>query len=283
MFWSDEITEAWQAAVEAPKMELRNIIPLSPEAHKRWDRHYFALRQIKHKLNDNVLYVQLCYSNPIDFKTGERGDVYDREFIDIQGQDEVGGLCDWRDIRDNNGAPYVRAIRSGDVFRLTTPDPGKYPLPDYNILALQWALHRVLGSLKAAGALRAIFGDDPPDDAPAVPSGGSVLLDRSLLAYLADIAEDKGIMTPDTAAKWRGVILKAMYEELLSKADFLRDVGQGQHLPPIPTFDEFLAEEETAAKDDEEIFDGSGRVDEGESHHEGDSQQQGRGVKPGNL
>jgi hypothetical protein len=65
---------------------------------------YLALRPIKHKPSENVLYVQLCYSTTIDSKTGEEQDVYDRDFIDIQGQDEVGGLCNWRDICDNNGA-----------------------------------------------------------------------------------------------------------------------------------------------------------------------------------
>jgi hypothetical protein len=36
------------------------------------------------------------------------------------------------------------------------------------------------------------------------------------------------------------------YKEMLSTAEFLEHVGQGRHLPPIPTFDGFLAEEEMA-------------------------------------
>lgn len=37
-FWELEKVEDWQKAVERPEMELRNILPLSPEAHWRWNR-----------------------------------------------------------------------------------------------------------------------------------------------------------------------------------------------------------------------------------------------------
>jgi hypothetical protein len=55
------------------------------------------------------------------------------------------------------------------------------------------------------------------------------------------------------------------YKEMLSTAEFLEHVGQGRHLPPIPTFDGFLAEEEMAEEDDEGILGRSGRADEGDS------------------
>lgn len=279
-FWPNDKTDAWQEALEQTEMERRNIIPLSPEAHKRWDRHYFALRPIRHKTNPNVLYVQLCYSTPIDLKSGERPDVNNRDFIDIQGQDKVGGLCDWRDVVDNNGeAPYsIRAIRSGDIFRFTTSDPKKYPLPDHNLLALQWALHRVLGSLKAAGALSVIFSHDPPDDAPAVASGGCVHLDESLLAHLVDIAEEKGTITAEKAAKWRGTILQSMYEKMQSRREFVADISLGQHLPPMPTFDEFLAQQEPAHDEDEEVLDTSSQ-----SQPEEGVDRKGSGVKRSRL
>ncbi|OIW30146.1 hypothetical protein CONLIGDRAFT_702655 [Coniochaeta ligniaria NRRL 30616] len=272
-FWPWEDIDAWEEELAQPQVEVRNIIPLGMEAHRRWDDHYFALRPIKHMSDKKIMYVQLCWVNPIDLETGKRQDKYPRDYIDIQGQHNTGGLCDGRDITNNgeDNAAYVRSIRSGDVFRFTTSDPEKFPLPSYDLLSLQWALHRVLGAVKATGSLETIFSDPAPPDAPSLASRSNVLLEDSLLAYLADVAEDRRVLTPDMAAKWRGAVAKAKYEKLQADAENLAYYAENRGreslfwLPPLPSFDEFLQESmiDGAVQEDSEEEDGEEAHDDG--------------------
>lgn len=234
VFWPEEKVLAWKEAVHKAETEFQNVLPLSPEAHRRWDHHYFSLRPIKHERDpEHILYVQICWSNPIDKATGQRADnVHDRDYIDIRGEQGVGGLCDWREVGDCNGKPHIRAIRSGDIYRITTSDPAKYPLPSAELLEIQYALHRVLGSMKAAGWIKHIFRGNPPDVDP-VPRGWQFLKD-SALAYLLEEAEDQEVLTTEAADKWRGALLLAEYAEREKEANFSESLGWDTlALPPL--------------------------------------------------
>lgn len=85
-----------------------------------------------------------------------------------------------------------------------------------------------------------------PPHVPSLASRSSVHLEHSLLAYLADVAEERRVLTPPIAAKWRGAMIIALYEKTLAKArnlaDYAEDRGQGSlfAIPPLQSFDEFL-------------------------------------------
>jgi hypothetical protein len=53
------------------------------------------------------------------------------------------------DVRDDKVS--LALIGSGDFFTLTTKDPEEMPLPDYNLLDLQWVMQRVL-AMRGGGA-----------------------------------------------------------------------------------------------------------------------------------
>ncbi|PWY73404.1 hypothetical protein BO83DRAFT_388766 [Aspergillus eucalypticola CBS 122712] len=55
-------------------------------------------------------------------------------------------------------------ICSGDRITVTTPDPEKFPLPDLDLLDLQWTLHRLGAMCAAAGWQPADQADDDDDD-----------------------------------------------------------------------------------------------------------------------
>ena len=56
--------------------------------------------------------------------------------------------------------PTGQQISSGDLFSLTTDDPVNHPLPHYELLEMQWILHRVAAMSGAAD----IYDDSDNDD-----------------------------------------------------------------------------------------------------------------------
>ncbi len=51
------------------------------------------------------------------------------------------------------------------MYELVTRDKDDFPLPSLRFLDAQFALHKIMAGIKAAGELAEIFGGgDPPDD-----------------------------------------------------------------------------------------------------------------------
>jgi hypothetical protein len=168
-------------------------------------------------------------------------------YVQVCGSNLINKVI-WREVEECDGAPYISAIRSGNIYRITTSDPVKYPLPSYELLGVQHALHRVLGSLKAAGWIKEIFHGNPPDVDP-VPSDSPALdpvprdplnLEQSLLTYLLKEAEE--LLTTEEADKWRGAILLAEYANLERDVERLENLGWD--VPEIPPFSEWLPAED---------------------------------------
>lgn len=49
----------------------------------------------------------------------------------------------------NDGSP--QAVESGDIFKLTTENPESHPLPNWNLLEMQWFMQRLVAMSGAAG------------------------------------------------------------------------------------------------------------------------------------
>ncbi len=169
-----------------PGNEKRNILPLNAHAHVMWDRSRFALRPIQHPVSPPELgiYIQMVW---------------------LRNKDENGSFVkeDWNHAKDGSISDYRREhcppIHHGDVYELLTADPDNYPLPSAYFLQLQFGIHKILAGIRAAGALRIIFGGDPPaDQGPAgydvdVPSYWQVLLDDALR---------EGVLSEEQVSLW---------------------------------------------------------------------------------
>lgn len=130
--------------------ESRNILPLGIEAHWMWDRHDFALRPIQDPSRPDQLYLQLEWIGEMNTETG---------LVSTQRDERRGTLV----MYDRGDATSCPKIANGSVFRFTTADPGIAPLPDFRLMQAQYAIHRLCGSVRTAGALSIIFSGNPPD------------------------------------------------------------------------------------------------------------------------
>ena len=106
------------------------------------------------------------------------------------------------------------------MFEIVTEDAEAYPLPSFLFLKLQYHLHRVMCSIRAAGALRTIFRDNPRDVDPAISGELSV---PGEWAYLLEGAVEEGILDSVAAAKWaRAFALRAREEKRWKLEDMER-------------------------------------------------------------
>jgi hypothetical protein len=62
-----------------------------------------------------------------------------------------------------DGKSNYQLIRTGDVFTFTTADPENLPLPNRNLLEMQWYLLRVTAMSGAAEAIAEYRNDDDDD------------------------------------------------------------------------------------------------------------------------
>ncbi|KAK0712030.1 hypothetical protein B0H67DRAFT_305179 [Lasiosphaeris hirsuta] len=164
MIWSDK---DWDNRCSPDEIEKVNILPLEAGAHYRWDHFNFTIRPIDHVSDTDPrhLWIQMVWLK----NTHERGglvsgsrDHFDgtignyRRGVHVMGEED--GTYQGR------ATQHFPIVNYGDVFLLRTPDPKKYPLPDRGYLEIQFAVHKMLSGIAAAGALEDIFRGPPPDD-----------------------------------------------------------------------------------------------------------------------
>jgi hypothetical protein len=145
-FWSKEKVTNWEAKLfpqgisEKGQEEVYNLISLAPTVHAIWGRGLFALKPISESDDKKTLTVQFLWQEKqeghfpkIDLTTTP---------ISTKGLEQTAGV--W--LFDKNG----KKIQSGDYFELQTDDPIQKPLPSFELLELQWFLHRIQGMAGAA-------------------------------------------------------------------------------------------------------------------------------------
>jgi hypothetical protein len=140
-FWSEEKVTAWEKQLfpqgihEKGQEEVYNLISLAPTVRAIWGRGLFALKPISKSDDKKTLTVQFLWQEKqkghlprIDLTTAP---------ISTEGLEQTAGV--W--LFDKNG----EKIQSGDYFKLQTDDPIQKPLPSFELLELQWFLHRIQG------------------------------------------------------------------------------------------------------------------------------------------
>jgi hypothetical protein len=145
-FWSKEKVTTWEAKLfpqgisEKGQEEIYNLISLAPTVHAIWGRGLFALKPISESDDKKTLVVQLLWQE----KQEGHFPKMDLTTIPISTKslEQTAGV--W--LFDKNG----KKIQSGDCFELQTDDPIQKPLPSFELLELQWFLHRIQGMAGAA-------------------------------------------------------------------------------------------------------------------------------------
>ncbi|KAK1832860.1 hypothetical protein QBC39DRAFT_245934, partial [Podospora conica] len=175
--------------------ELRNILPLGPDAHRLWDRNRLGLRPIPHPTNpETTLYLQVIW--------------FDKYYND-NGWSESACSSKGSGIHDKRRPKQDAAgdVKHGDIYELKTSDPTNHPLPSTNLLQCRLAVQKLLAGAQAAGALREIFGGDPPGscegpvhvrDPGYMPRDWDIMLQEAL---------DLGILNQSSESRWRQCIL----------------------------------------------------------------------------
>lgn len=168
--------------------EYTNVLPICPDAHDYWDRFFFALRPIRHPTDSQCkMYIQMAKLQDVDTTTSSR------EVCLVNGPEVP--LYDTRRAVGHSSPQ----LQHGDVFEIVTDDPIAYPLPSYEMLSIQYACHKILAGIKAAGALRVIFRGDPPED----PGEDYDALDIDpIWRFVIEEAEEQGILSVNDARAW---------------------------------------------------------------------------------
>jgi hypothetical protein len=145
-FWSEEKVTAWEAKLfpqgicEKGNEEVYNLILLAPTVHEVWGQGLFALKPISESDDKKTLKVQFFWQEK------QRGPLSRMSLmntpISTEGLQQTTGAHGghtW--LFDKNG----KKIQSGDCFELQTDDPIQKPLPNFELLELQWFLQRIQG------------------------------------------------------------------------------------------------------------------------------------------
>ncbi|EFX01829.1 hypothetical protein CMQ_8295 [Grosmannia clavigera kw1407] len=191
--------------------ERENILPLTHTVHDMWDSFHFGIRPIEHPTNpQHHLYIQMVWL--IDMN----GDRVESDWSHAG----FGSASDYR----RGSTPNFPAVQHGDVYELETDNPTTEPLPSLHFLHIQYAIHKIMAGIRAAGSLRELFNDDPPSD---VGGYGARVDNIDDINDIADIdvppmwqpileaAVNAGVLTKEKALLWG----KAFSKEAKDKAE----------------------------------------------------------------
>jgi len=176
-FWPEEKVAAWAEEVfprgidEIGIERVYNLITLSCNAHRLWNRGAFALKPISMSDDSTTLKVQFFWQKKQN-NTQATMSLLTTPFS-TEDLDQNEGAFDVGNVRlsDSRGL-QPRYIKSRDIFELKTDDPVARPLPSFKLLEMQWFLTRVVGMAGAAVPYDEDWGDEDSDDAADLYKAG---------------------------------------------------------------------------------------------------------------
>ncbi|KAJ5817767.1 hypothetical protein N7447_007775 [Penicillium robsamsonii] len=142
MFWGKDQVDEWEARLTGPyDTELcENLLCLCPNAHRLWGSCYFALQPL-HLRDDGKELITRFYWLPE--VTRHKVQVQDKPSISLHP------LAELLNLRVENTDGSAHKMNSGDLVIFQTKDPENLPLPSWDLLQMQWILHRI-GALSGA-------------------------------------------------------------------------------------------------------------------------------------
>ncbi|KAJ5383831.1 hypothetical protein N7517_001742 [Penicillium concentricum] len=142
MFWRKDQVDKWEARLTGPcGTELcENLLSLCPNAHRLWGAFYFVLQPLHLRDDGKELIIRFYWLPEV---TRDKVQVQDKPSISLHPPAELLNL------RVENTDGSVHKMNSGDLVIFQTKDPESLPLPSWNLLQMQWILHRI-GALSGA-------------------------------------------------------------------------------------------------------------------------------------
>ncbi|KAJ5851562.1 uncharacterized protein N7529_010947 [Penicillium soppii] len=178
IFWGKSTAERWRKAVfsnrkdaQLPVDDCSNLICLRDDIRSAWSKGLLALRPFWKSDDNTKLDIEFYWQPKNDHKPYDLIDVV-KEPISSKDAESVeqlnvvvpqrGGRKYKDKDKDSEGdSPNVLSpIKSGYRFRMTTDDPVARPLPNFDLLDMQWHFSRMVAFSNAA----AIFPHDDHDD-----------------------------------------------------------------------------------------------------------------------
>jgi hypothetical protein len=170
-FWSEDRIERWEKAIfpdpRKPNTRVEacfNLICLCPNAHMMWNKGLFALKPLELSPDRKELKVQFFWQARYGHKLVDQIDLL-TDTLSSEGLTKVDGYF-LSYIHDDG---TLRLIASGEIFTLKTENPEEQPLPNWELLDMQWKLQRVINMAGAAGLSSLDFDDDDYNDDSAAP------------------------------------------------------------------------------------------------------------------
>ncbi|RFU23881.1 hypothetical protein B7463_g12461, partial [Scytalidium lignicola] len=137
-FFPSTRVDTWKDVANTKYHTPANLFCLSPVARALWNTGAFALKPISRNNNNTTLIVQFFWQ----VESLEPPTLCKRSlFAHPSSIQHLTGPPDSQLYHINSPGQY---IKSGDVFTLSTEDPEKMPLPSFELLELQWCVHRIL-------------------------------------------------------------------------------------------------------------------------------------------
>jgi len=155
IFWTTERITSWKNQIfldlNNPDVGIEasfNLISLTAHEHAMWNEGLFALKPLT--LSDDKKQLTLQFSWQPQYDHRHEMDlltkpVSSKGLKDTTKDGKKGALFYAR----NDGSPHV--VESGDIFKLTTENPESHPLPNWNLLEMQWIMQRLVAMSGAAG------------------------------------------------------------------------------------------------------------------------------------
>jgi hypothetical protein len=173
-FWGKNTAERWRKAVFSnrvdphnPVNDCSNLICLQDDIRSAWSKGLLALRPFWKSDDDTELDIEFYWQpqnghKPYDLIDVMKEPLSSKEAEAVEGLNVVVPHKDRPRSKQKEGDASVslRPIKSGYRFRMTTDDPYARPLPNFDLLDMQWHFSRIVSFSNAA----AIYQHDDHDD-----------------------------------------------------------------------------------------------------------------------
>ena len=173
VFWDGNRVDKWKKKIfpdsQHPDTGVEscfNLICLAGSAHTHWNNGRFALKPLELSDDEKELTVQFFWQPQYGHRPEDRVDLLMKPLSSKGLKFAERGEEAWHLGSFSTEPP--RNFQSGDIFTLTTDDPGSRPLPSLELLEMQWILQRITAMSGAAGTPELDWNDD--DDMNSRPT-----------------------------------------------------------------------------------------------------------------
>lgn len=216
MFWPHDDTMALMGWLKEPVNTLQNLLLLGTHVHGKFGRKEFFLRPLLDRCTQEELLLQFSWVRPAS--TILNG-------VEFNQRANETGLGNMR-----VPAPYPD-IESGDIVRIMTCDPKRFPLPNPELLNIQVALQIAINAAAAADVLELLFKEDYSEPPIGALRQEIDSLDPELIYterppdpcpnfsnYLIRRAVSLGIVKWTDIPKWQRILIRNEAEDKASSA-----------------------------------------------------------------